>query len=94
MTREEKWKVEQVEWARGTPEDRRRIYKRQWMRRSRKRDSLKDVRGCGVRVYLSQEMLRGIDALRPKGRGRSGVILELVREAIQARASASGHGKR
>lgn len=89
MTREEKWKSEQVEWARGTPEDRRRIYKRQWMRRSRKQDRLKNVSGCGVRVYLNQELLRDVDELRPKGRGRSGVIVELLREALAARKNAS-----
>jgi len=70
-----------------TPEERRRLYKREWMKRFRK--DRKDPNRCGVRVYLTKELLAEVEALRPKGRGTSQVIVELLREALQARKSGS-----
>jgi hypothetical protein len=48
------------------PEERRKIYKRQWMRRSRR--DRKDSKTSGMKVYPSKAMLSQIEALRPKGK--------------------------
>jgi hypothetical protein len=66
-----------------TPQERRRVYKREWMKRFRK--DRKDPNRSGVKVYLTKELLAEVEALRPKGRGTSQVVVELVREALAAR---------
>ena len=79
---QERFGRERVEWARGTPEERRKIYKRQWMRRYRKKR--KAPYRDGVTVYFPKGMIERVEKLRPKGVGRSAVIIQLVGIALDA----------
>jgi hypothetical protein len=72
---QEKWRAEQREFARATKEGKRRILKRQWARQQRA--TLKGTQS--VMMYFPAELLSRVEESRPKGMGRSKIIVELIK---------------